>query len=58
MNPYKEEQDAKRKASLEARCLALHRDHKKVEAVKLYRNEVGCGLREALDAVQRIVSAA
>lgn len=53
-NPYKEQQNAAKKESLEARCMDLYRRWKKVEAVKLYRAEVGCGLQEAMDAVQQM----
>lgn len=33
-------------------CRALKRAHKDMEATKLYRSKMGCGLREAHDAVQ------
>ena len=53
-NPYKDQQQAAKREWLEARCMDLYRKWKKVEAVKLYRSEVGCGLREALEAVQNM----
>ena len=34
----------------------LIRQGRKVEAVKLYRERTGCGLREALDAVETITA--
>lgn len=53
-NAFKEAQDASKKESLEYRCVELVRKYKRVEAVKLYRSEVGCGLREAMDAVEQM----
>lgn len=38
-------------STLKEECVALIRQNKAVEAVKLYRMRVGCGLRDAHDAV-------
>lgn len=57
-NAYKQQQEENRLASkknLENRCYDLWNKWKKVEAVKLYRAETGCGLRDAMEAVERIV---
>lgn len=37
-----------------AECLALKNSGKSIDAVKLYRNKMGCGLREAHYAVQAL----
>jgi ribosomal protein L7/L12 len=55
LNPYKDKVRSERAADLERRCAELMKRHKKVEAVKLYRTETGCGLRQALEAVERLV---
>jgi ribosomal protein L7/L12 len=39
---------------LEARVVALLRDGNKIEAIKVFRQARGCGLREAKDAVEAI----
>jgi ribosomal protein L7/L12 len=40
--------------SLEAQVLALMGSSKKIEAIKLYRQQTGCGLKEAKDAVEAL----
>jgi ribosomal protein L7/L12 len=35
-------------------CRTLKRAHKPIDAVKLYRNKMGCGLREAHDFVRTL----
>ncbi|HDR9103347.1 hypothetical protein [Paraburkholderia sp. A3RO-2L] len=46
-----EEQGADCQAVLEA-CRALKRANQPMQAVRLYRDKMRCGLREAHDAVQ------
>lgn len=33
-------------------CRTLKKAHRPMDAVRLYRNKIGCGLREAHDSVQ------
>jgi hypothetical protein len=33
-------------------CRALKKAHRPMDAVRLYRNKTGCGLREAHDVIQ------
>jgi ribosomal protein L7/L12 len=40
--------------SLDGRVLALVREGRKIEAIKLYRNVTGAGLKEAKDAVEAL----
>jgi ribosomal protein L7/L12 len=46
-----EEQGADSQDVLEA-CRALKRANQPMQAIRLYRDKMGCGLREAHDAVQ------
>ncbi len=45
-------------ADLEARILALLANGRKIEAVKIYRNATGVGLKEAKEAVEAIEESA
>ena len=42
--------------SFEGRILLLMQAGKKIEAIKLYRQETGCGLKEAKDAVEALAA--
>ena len=42
--------------SLEGQILLLMQAGKKIEAIKLYRQETGCGLKEAKDAVEALAA--
>ena len=42
--------------SLEGQVLALMQGQKKIEAVKLYRQQTGLGLKEAKDAVEALAA--
>jgi hypothetical protein len=42
--------------SLEAQVLALMGSGQKIEAIKLYRQQTGCGLKNAKDAVEALAA--
>ena len=42
--------------SLETRVLALMESGKKIEAIKLYRQQTGCGLKQAKDVVEALAT--
>ncbi len=54
MNPYREEQKQRKRDDLLARCKALLSQGRRVDAVKLYRNEVGCTLVQAMNALKEV----
>lgn len=48
MNTYKNEQQRDKHDDLKSRCMALVNAGKRVEAIRLYRDETGADLRQAM----------
>ena len=48
MNPYKDEQKKAEQENLKSKCMSLVNAGKRVEAIRLYRDETGADLRQAM----------
>lgn len=52
----KEQEPSPESDNLEAKVLALMEGGKKIEAIKLYRQQTGCDLKNAKDAVEALAT--